>query len=126
MNVYSCFVTGYTFVKWTGDDGSEVPSIMPARNINFTASWTANKYTIAFDANNGTGTTASVNATYDADAVLTANGFTRTGFSFAGWNTAKDGSGTAYADKATVRNLASENGAKATLYARLLQISRRP
>ena len=109
--------TGYTFVKWTGDDGSEVPSIMPARNINFTASWTANKYTIAFDANNGTGTTASVNATYDADAVLTANGFTRTGFSFAGWNTAKDGSGTAYADKATVRNLASENGAKATLYA---------
>ena len=109
--------TGYTFVKWTGDDGSEVPSIMPARNINFTASWTANKYTIAFDANNGTGTTASVNATYDTDAVLTANGFTRTGFSFAGWNTAKDGSGTAYADKATVRNLASENGAKATLYA---------
>ena len=109
--------TGYTFVKWTGDDGSEIPSIMPARNINFTASWTANKYTIAFDANNGTGTTVSVNATYDADAVLTANGFTRTGFSFAGWNTAKDGSGTAYADNATVRNLASENGAKATLYA---------
>ena len=109
--------TGYTFVKWTGDDGSEVPSIMPAKNIKFTASWTANKYTIAFDANNGTGTTASVNATYDADAVLTANGFTRTGFSFAGWNTAKDGSGTAYADNATVRNLASENGAKATLYA---------
>ena len=90
---------------------------MPAKNIKFTASWPADKYTIAFDANNGMGTTASVNATYDADAVLTANGFTRTGYSFAGWNTAKDGSGTAYADKATVKNLASDNGAKVTLYA---------
>jgi uncharacterized repeat protein (TIGR02543 family) len=32
---------------------------------------------------------------------LTANAFTRTGYSFAGWNTAADGSGTSYADGAS-------------------------
>ena len=32
--------------------------------------------------------------------MLTANAFTRTGYRFTGWNTAADGSGTAYDDKA--------------------------
>ncbi len=109
--------TGYTFVKWTGDDGSDFPSVMPAKNIEFTASWTANSYSIVFDANGGTGTTAPVNAVYDSEATLTANGFERVGYHFAGWNTAANGSGTSYADKAVVKNLASENGAVVKLYA---------
>ena len=33
--------------------------------------------------------------------VLTANGFRRTGYVFSGWNTAANGTGTAYADGAT-------------------------
>jgi uncharacterized repeat protein (TIGR02543 family) len=33
---------------------------------------------------------------------LTTNSFTRTGYGFAGWNTAANGSGTAYANGATV------------------------
>ena len=37
--------------------------------------------------------------TGSAPAALTANAFTRTGYTFAGWNTAADGSGTAYADR---------------------------
>ena len=45
-------------------------------------------------------------------AELTANTFTREGYNFTGWNTAADGTGTSYADGATV-NL-SEN---TTLYA---------
>ena len=109
--------TGYTFVKWTGDDGSDFPSVMPAKNIEFTANWTANSYSIVFDANGGTGTTAPVNAVYDSEATLTANGFERVGYHFAGWNTAANGSGTSYADKAVVKNLASENGAVVKLYA---------
>ena len=36
------------------------------------------------------------------DTELTANAFTREGHDFKGWNTAADGSGTDYADKATV------------------------
>ena len=46
------------------------------------------------------------------DTELTANAFTREGYDFNGWNTAADGTGTAYVDKATV-NL-TEN---TTLYA---------
>ena len=52
--------------------------------------------TITFDANGGTGTMAP--ETGSAPAALTANAFTRTGYTFAGWNTAADGSGTPYAD----------------------------
>ena len=39
--------------------------------------------------------------TTNAATALTANTFTRTGYTFAGWNTAANGTGTAYADGAT-------------------------
>jgi len=66
--------------------------------------------TVTFDANGGTGTMAP--EADSAPAALTANAFTQTGYSFAGWNTAADGSGTAYADAASYPFSAS-----ATLYA---------
>ncbi len=43
---------------------------------------------------------------------LTANTFTRADYDFTGWNTAKDGTGTAYGDKANITT--NEN---VTLYA---------
>jgi uncharacterized repeat protein (TIGR02543 family) len=48
---------------------------------------------------------------------LTSNGFSRTNYVFAGWNTASDGSGTAYADGASVTDLTTTVGATITLYA---------
>jgi uncharacterized repeat protein (TIGR02543 family) len=54
---------------------------------------------------------------YGVSKALTANAFTRTGYTFAGWNTKADGSGTKYDDKASVKNLSSTNGATVTLYA---------
>ena len=39
-------------------------------------------------------------------AALSLNAYTRTGYSFVSWNTAADGSGTAYAAGSTVKNLA--------------------
>jgi uncharacterized repeat protein (TIGR02543 family) len=56
-------------------------------------------FTVTFDANGGTGTMA--NQTASSATNLTANTFTRTGYTFAGWNTAADGSGTAYSDNAS-------------------------
>jgi hypothetical protein len=41
------------------------------------------------------------NETASVPTSLTTNAFTRTGYQFAGWNTAADGSGTAYADGAS-------------------------
>lgn len=54
--------------------------------------------TVTFDSNGGAGTTAA--QTSLAPFALTANGFTKTGSDFTGWNTAADGSGTSYADTA--------------------------
>ena len=55
--------------------------------------------TVTFDANGGSGTMA--NQTSGTSAALNTNTFTYSGHTFAGWNTAANGSGTAYADGAS-------------------------
>ena len=71
-----------------------------------------NEITVSFNANNGEGTMESQTISTKEGGTLTTNTFTREGYNFTGWNTKADGSGTPYADKATV-NL-TEN---TTLYA---------
>lgn len=55
--------------------------------------------------------------TYDASSNLSANTFTRSGYTFNGWNTQSDGKGTSYGNKASVKNLTSANGGTFDLYA---------
>ena len=59
-------------------------------------------HTIHFMKNDGTSTTTSQTVNEFEATALQANTFTRTGFVFNGWNTAANGSGTYYADGATV------------------------
>lgn len=66
--------------------------------------------TVTFDANGGAGAMADQVAS--SAIALTASTFSRTGYSFGGWNTAADGLGTAYADTASYPFTAST-----TLYA---------
>lgn len=54
---------------------------------------------VAFDPNLGSGTMATQSAT--SATALTSNLFTRSGYVFAGWNTAADGKGVSYADGAS-------------------------
>ena len=68
-----------------------------------------------FYANKGTGTMASQKLTYDVPANLSENLFSREGYTFAGWNTKADGTGTAYTDAQLVENLALRGTVK--LYA---------
>lgn len=49
---------------------------------------------------------------------LFANAFTRTGYTYEGWNTKADGSGTPYTDKQEVKNLTAKRDAVVTMYAR--------
>ena len=107
---------GYTFSKWVDADGNGVPSIMPAENISYTAQWTPNSYTISFNSNNGTGDMNSINAVYDSDAVLPTCTLTRTGYTFSGWSTSKEG-GNIIKDGATVKNLTTGNNVDVVLYA---------
>lgn len=85
-------------------------------NVTFTADYSANTYTIVYNANGGTGTTASSTHTYDTAKALTANGFSRTGYTFVGWATTSAG-GVAYSNGQSVSNLTATNGDTVNLYA---------
>ncbi len=61
----------------------------------------AEVYTITYDANGGTDAPAAQEKTADVDLTLTEAVPTRAGYTFNGWNTAADGTGTAYAKGAT-------------------------
>ena len=121
--------TGYSFNGWnTKADGSGTAYADKAsvKNLSSTngatvtlyVQWTANKYTVTYNANGGTGTMANQELTYDKSATLNANTFKRTGYRFNGWNTKADGTGTSYADKASVKNLTANSGGTVTLYAK--------
>ncbi len=73
-------------------------------------------YFVKYDANGGTGTMNSTIHSVDESKKLSKNTYEKTGYTFAGWNTKPDGSGTKYVDEATVNNLSS-SGKTVTLYA---------
>ena len=62
----------------------------------------ASTYIVTFDANGGSGTMNSQSFTENEPQNLTTNAFTRTGYTFTGWNTAADGTGTSYKDEHSV------------------------
>ena len=74
-------------------------------------------YTVAFNANGGTGTMTNQILMYNVPQNLSNNTFTYTNSVFGEWNTQADGSGTALADGQNVSNLTSTSGATVTLYA---------
>lgn len=75
--------------------------------------------TITYDANGGTGT-MSQQTINTISATLTKNAFTRTGYTFTGWNTNADGTGTNnYSDSASI----DVNGQAITLYAQWTPIN---
>lgn len=115
--------TGYTFTGWTGSNGTTPQKNVTIKqgrneNLNFTAHWTPNTYTVVYNGNGSTsGSMANTSMTYDTKGTLRANTYQRTGYKFAGWNTMPDGSGQDYVDKESVLNLTSEANGKVTLYA---------
>ena len=120
--------TGNVFGGWFDNDqyeGNPVTVITrgTSGDKTFYAKWTPNKFKVEFDKNatSATGTMAVQNFTYDVAQNLTALGYSRTGYTFAGWNTVatptEQEPGTSYADKASVSNLTDVDGATVTLYA---------
>ncbi len=121
--------TGYTFTGWNTQsdgggaaytDGQNVKNltIVDGENITLYAQWQANHYTVTFNGNTADGgSTASQIMTYDTAANLTANGYTKTGYTFISWNTQQDGGGATYTDGENVKNLTSIEGDTVKLYA---------
>lgn len=66
--------------------------------VNFSAPAYTTTYAITYSGNGAdSGSVASQTKTYNTAITLQQNGYTREGYAFTGWNTAADGSGTAYA-----------------------------
>ena len=91
---------GYTFVGWKLDIEEGIAT--------FTAMWAQNQITITFHGNggidvyNGGKDLATQTMAQGVYAQLAGNPFTCTGYTFAGWNTKADGTGTAYGDNVSV------------------------
>lgn len=129
LNANGYTKTGYTFSNWaTNADGSgttysnrQYVNNLTATNggtIYLYAQWTPNKYTVRFNGNGSTsGSTADQSFTYDQAQNLNVNGYVRDGYTFNGWNTRADGTGTSYTDRQSVINLTSTSNGTVTLYA---------
>jgi hypothetical protein len=63
-----------------------------------TTTTTGTTATITFNANGGIGIMAPEIETVDTSTALTINTFTQTGYTFSGWNTSANGSGTSFTD----------------------------
>ena len=106
--------TGYTFAGWskTSDgeilykDSVKVTNLVSSGSITLYAKWSANTYTITYNANGGSGSMNKTTCTYDTECTLAANGFTKTGYEFVNW-TKDSTSGTAYTAGTKVKNLAT-------------------
>ena len=96
-------------------------------NLALFAHWSANSYTVHFEKNDNdsgstraTGSMSDATFTYDRDETLPANGFSRAGYYFDGWNESADGTannGINYPDRAAVKNLTLIPNGLVTLHA---------
>jgi uncharacterized repeat protein (TIGR02543 family) len=103
--------TGYTFNGWnTQADGNGThfdvgSNYTDNAALTLYAEWKVGTYTVTYNANNATSGTAPANQTktYGVDLTLAANtgNLARSGYTFNGWNTQADGTGTHYASGAT-------------------------
>ena len=105
---------GYTLDGWFNGSTKLTSNYTVNGDVAFTEKWSANTYTITFNANGGTESDSTQTVTYDTTVKLNANTFVREGYTFNGWNRAANGSGTGYADKADF-TMNETNGV--TLYA---------
>lgn len=93
--------TGYTFAGWYNGNTLVIPenggSYTPDANISLTARWNPSSYSVSYDANAPTGTTASGTAptshqaTYGSSFTAKTNTFSVPGYIFKGWSTSPDG-----------------------------------
>ena len=116
--------TGYTFSKWNTQANGKGTNYNAGANYTANAAatmyaqWTVNTYKVRFNGNGSTsGSMSDQNFTYGTAQNLTANAFSKTGYTFAGWATSADGA-KAYNNQQSVNNLTTTNGGIFNLYAK--------
>jgi uncharacterized repeat protein (TIGR02543 family) len=117
--------TGYTFGGWytepngAGTQYTSTTTYITSDNTTLYAKWTANTYTLTFDAQDGTVSPASKTITFDL-AVGELPTPERTGYTFGGWYTMQNGAGTQYTESTLYNTLYNAMGGL-TLYAKWVQ-----
>lgn len=108
--VTSSYATGYKASSSSGGDSAGGSSSGGSTS-------TSVPYTVAFNANGGTGSMANLSFAAGATKALTINTFTRTGYIFVGWATSASATTSTYDDGQSVKDLTTTSGATVTLYA---------
>ena len=98
-------IDGYTFAGWTTNADGGGTKYAPGASwtasgtLTLYAQWTPGQASLTYDGNGATGGNTAAQSGKTGDELTTnANGFTRDGYTFVRWDTAKDGSGTAYGE----------------------------
>ena len=96
---------GYTFVTWNTQADCRGKAVNPGDKWTLQGSstlyacWAGTAQTLTYHGNGATGGNTAAQSGHTGDELTTnANGFTRDGYTFVRWDTAKDGSGTAYGE----------------------------
>ncbi len=117
---------GYAFDGWnTQADGTGMTYVqgqtpmMGSANLTMYAKWTSNPtYTVTYDGNGSVGGSVPTESNYEQGQAVTVPGNTgnlmKSGYTFAGWNTQANGTGTTYVQGQTF----SMGSANVTLYAK--------
>ena len=108
--------TGYSFSSWLSSAQSKTynPGDLYGYNASttMTAQWTANTYTVSYNANGGSGAPSSQTKTYGVALTLSSTKPTRTNYNFLGWGTSASSTTATYAAGGSYTN-----NAAITLYA---------
>ncbi len=118
--------TGYDFVGWAKSKTATEPEFANEQvvvdiaeagaTLTLYAVWKPHTYYVEYRANGGDGTMPNQAFSYGVAQNLSANTFTREGYSFIGWS--KTGTSTvSYTDQEEVKNLTSYEGQVVVLYA---------
>ena len=105
---------GYTISGWSKTSEGEIEytadatvrNLAETGSITLYAKWSANTYTITYNANGGTGSMNKTTCVYDTNCTIAGNSFTKENYDFVNW--AKDSiTGETYNAGSTVKNLAT-------------------
>lgn len=119
---------GYSFVGWNTQAngngtaytaGAEVCNLTSEGSVVLYAQWKAYTYTVVY-VGNGEDVIGSMNAsvhTYGSAEFLSANGFSKPGYSFVGWSTDADDTTPVYQNSEKIDFVPSFDGEMITLYA---------
>ena len=89
---------------WTDENGKWIKDANST--VSLYAHW-SQSYSVTYNANGGTGTTVDASSPYapGSNVTVLSNSFEYTGYTFTGWNTESNGSGTPYAVGATIPSI---------------------